>query len=145
MSQEFHPIAYFSKKLNSRMQRQSTYIRELYVTVVAKFRHYLLGHKFIIRTDQKSLRSLTDQALQNPEQQQWLHKLLGYDFTIQYKHGKDNIVADSLSRSFYGALSQPQLHFIPLLKEALLADSKLKTIIDACLQNQPPNPHYSIK
>nr|KYP60988.1 Retrovirus-related Pol polyprotein from transposon 297 family [Cajanus cajan] len=147
LSQESHPIAYFSKKLNSRMQSQSAYMREFYAITeaVAKFGHYLLGHKFIIRTDQKSLRSLTNQALLNPEQQNWLHKLLGYDFTIEYKPGKDNVVVDSLSRSFYMALSQPQLHFIPRLKEALLADAKLKMIMDACLQNQPPNPHYSVQ
>jgi len=147
LSQESHPIAYFSKKLNTGMQRESTYIRELYAIteVVAKFRHYLLGHKFIIRTDQKSLRSLTNQVLQNPEQQKWFHKLLGYDFIIEYKKGKDNIVVDSLSRSFYVALSQPQIQFIPILKEALLANSKFKKIIDACLQHQPLNPHYSVK
>ncbi|WVY94508.1 hypothetical protein V8G54_033596 [Vigna mungo] len=92
--QNKHPIAYFSKKLNPRLQRQSAYAREFFAIteVVAKFRHYLLGHKFVIRTDQRSLRSLTEQAIQTPEQQKWLHKLLGYDFMIEYKSGKDNVV-----------------------------------------------------
>jgi len=49
---------------------------------------YLLGHRFIIRTDQKSLRNLMDQSLQTPEQQEWLHRFLGYDFTIKYKPEK---------------------------------------------------------
>jgi len=33
------------------MQRQSAYVRELYVVseAVAKFRHYLMGHKFVIK------------------------------------------------------------------------------------------------
>lgn len=99
LSQEKHPIAYFSKKLTPKMQRQSAYIRELFAITeaMAWFRHYLLGHKFIIRTDQKSLRSLTDQAIQTPEQQAWLHKFLGYNFTIEYKPGKDNLAADALS------------------------------------------------
>ena len=63
-----HPIAYFSKKMSPAMQRQSTYVRDLYALTeaVAKFRHYLLGHKFILRTDQKSLRILMDQNLQTP-------------------------------------------------------------------------------
>ena len=64
-------IAYFSKKLNVRMQKQSTYAREFFsiTKAIAKFRHYLLGHKFVIKTDQKSLKSLTDQVVHTPEQQ----------------------------------------------------------------------------
>ncbi|XP_039145712.1 uncharacterized protein LOC120282946 [Dioscorea cayenensis subsp. rotundata] len=62
-----------------------------------KFKHYLVGQKFVIRTDQLSLRYLTTQAIQTPEQQKWLSKLLGFDFTIEYKPGKDNVVVDALS------------------------------------------------
>lgn len=55
LSQQGHPIAYFSKKLGPTAQRQSTYVREFraITEALAKFRHYLLGHKFIIRTDQR--------------------------------------------------------------------------------------------
>ena len=62
LSQEQHPIAFFSKKLTPRMQRLSAYIRESYAIIeaVAKFRHYLLGHRFVIKTDQRSLKSLTE-------------------------------------------------------------------------------------
>jgi len=51
------------------MQNQSEYAREFFVITkaIAKFRHYLIGHKFIIKIDQKSLRSLTDQAVHTPE------------------------------------------------------------------------------
>ncbi|WVZ15124.1 hypothetical protein V8G54_012690 [Vigna mungo] len=71
LSQSQHPIAYFSKKLCSRKQKQSIYISELYVITEAltKFRHYLLGHKFIVKTDQKSLKELLKQKLQTLEQQ----------------------------------------------------------------------------
>ncbi|XP_014519802.1 uncharacterized protein LOC106776848 [Vigna radiata var. radiata] len=109
LSQDNHPIAFFSKKLTPSLHKKSAYTREFYAITeaIAKFRHYLLGHKFVIKTDQKSLRSLTDQAIQTPEQQAWLHKLLGYDFTIEYKLGKDNIAADSLSRSFHMKNNDP--------------------------------------
>lgn len=52
LSQAGHPIAFFSKKLAPRVQLQSTYVREIHAitTALAKFRHYLLGHKFILRT-----------------------------------------------------------------------------------------------
>jgi len=57
-----------------------------------------------------------EQSLQTPEQQKWLHKLLGYEFTIQYKPRKDNIPADALSRSFYVAWSQAMPTLVTLLK-----------------------------
>ncbi|XP_026378674.1 uncharacterized protein LOC113273121 [Papaver somniferum] len=37
------------------------------------------------------------------EQQKWLSKLLGYDYEIVFRHGKENVVVDALSR-----LSGPQ-------------------------------------
>ncbi|WVZ17819.1 hypothetical protein V8G54_010801 [Vigna mungo] len=48
LSQENHPIAFFSKNLNSNLQQKSAYAREFYVITeaIAKFRHYLLEHKF---------------------------------------------------------------------------------------------------
>ena len=53
LSQGKHSIAYFSKKMSSTMQRQSAYTRELFAITeaIAKFRHYLLGKRFIIRID----------------------------------------------------------------------------------------------
>jgi len=70
LSQGKHLIAYFSKKLSSAMQNKSAYTREFYTitAVVAKFRHYLLGKKFIIRTDHQNLKALTDQNFRTPEQ-----------------------------------------------------------------------------
>jgi hypothetical protein len=51
LSQNHHPIAFFSKKINPRMQRQPAYVQELFAITeaLAKFRHYLLGPKFNIR------------------------------------------------------------------------------------------------
>ena len=65
LSQNSHPIAFFSKKLSPRMQQNSAYVRELYAITeaVAKFRHYLIGHPFIIRTDHRSLKHLCDQVI----------------------------------------------------------------------------------
>jgi len=68
-------------------------------SAVAKFRHYLLGQEFIIRTDHKSLKEMQAQTIQTPEQQAWLAKLLGYNFVIEYKKGCENQGADSLSRA----------------------------------------------
>lgn len=46
-----------------------------------------------------------EQNLHMLEQHKWLHKLLGYDFEIQYKLGAENVLADALSRCFLAAWS----------------------------------------
>lgn len=68
--QDNHPLAFFSKKLGPRRRVTSTYSKELYAIVeaVQKWRQYLLGREFIIRTDQKSLKELLLQVIQTPDQ-----------------------------------------------------------------------------
>lgn len=52
----------------------------------------------MIRTNQRSLLYLWDQTIATEVQQKWLVKLMGYDFIIEYKKGRENSAADSLSR-----------------------------------------------
>ncbi|KAF7844469.1 Ty3/gypsy retrotransposon protein [Senna tora] len=100
LSQQRHPVAYFSKKLNQKLSKASAYVRELYAITqaVMKWRHYLLGRRFTIKTDHKSLKELMHQVVQTPEQQFYLSKLLDFDFEIVYRMGRTNLVADALSR-----------------------------------------------
>lgn len=74
------------------MQLNSAYAREMHAITeaVKKWRQYLLGGHFTIETYHQSLRSLTTQTILTPEQHKWLLKLLGFDFTITYKHGAEN-------------------------------------------------------
>ncbi|KAJ1700964.1 hypothetical protein LUZ63_000743 [Rhynchospora breviuscula] len=100
LMQHSHPIAFYSQKLSKTMQGKSTYVRELFAvqSAVAKWRQYLLGNNFIIRTDHRSLQNMLKQTIQTPEQQQFLSKLVGYSYSIEYKSGPSNDVADALSR-----------------------------------------------
>src|SRR5262249_18468492 len=60
------------------------------------------------------------QVIQTPEQHKYLTKLLGYDYSIEYKAGKENVVADALSRQHefsYLAFSMPHFTFVDKLKQ----------------------------
>ncbi|KAH9651124.1 hypothetical protein KPL70_026631 [Citrus sinensis] len=100
LSQNDKPIAFFSEALKCSMLALSTYEKEMLAIVKAirKWRPYLLGKPFIVRTDQKSLKYLMEQRITTPAQTRWLPKILGYDYTIQYKKGSENQGADALSR-----------------------------------------------
>ena len=125
LMQKGHPLAFFSKQFGPRMVHASTYVRELHAIVAAvrKWRQYLLGHPFTIFTDHKSLRELMSQVIQTPEQHYYLSKLLGFDYTIQYKVGSSNAVADALSRTTpsgeFLLLSVPHLDFMRDLRNTL--------------------------
>lgn len=99
LMQNEKPIANFSQKLSTRAQQKSAYERELMAMVLSikKWRHYLLGKHFVVRTNQQSLQFLTEQNLLGGEQIKWTSKLLGFDFEVKYKPGCSNRVADALS------------------------------------------------
>lgn len=56
------------------------------------------GRRFIIKTDHKILKNLLSQVIQTLEQQIFLYKLLGFDYTIEYKSRSENKSVDVLSR-----------------------------------------------
>lgn len=66
---------------------------------VNKWRPYLHGQQFTIRTDHHSLLHLTAQAVHSKIQQKALLKLMDLQYTIQYKKGITNAAADALSRA----------------------------------------------
>ncbi|KAA8536795.1 hypothetical protein F0562_029273 [Nyssa sinensis] len=84
------------------------------VKAIRIWRPYLLGKRFIVRTDHQSLKYLLEQRITTPAQSRWLPKLLGYDYAIEYKKGPENQVVDSLSRM--GSQSKKWVEWIPWAK-----------------------------
>lgn len=67
------------------------------VWAVHKFRHFLAGRRFVLRTDNSALTYILSNSKPSPKLQRWAAALLEYNFIIQHHPGKKN-PADALSR-----------------------------------------------
>ena len=85
---------------------------------IKKWHPYLIGTHFKVKTNHDSLKYFLEQRLSSKEKQKWVTKILGYDFEIIYKKGKQNVVADALSRKHEDiegllcVMSLPQLNWV---------------------------------
>ena len=68
------------------------------VHALVRWRHFLLGHRFELHSDHQSLQYIFTQPNLNARQRRWMEFLCEYDFDVHYIKGKENVVADSLSR-----------------------------------------------
>ena len=93
-------IAYGSRALTKPERRYCVTRRELLAVVqfTRQYRPYLMGRKFILRTDHGSLTWLRN--FRDPEGQiaRWLERLEELDFDIVHRRGKAHTNADALSR-----------------------------------------------
>ena len=93
-------IAYASRTQSKTERNYCVTRKELLAVVffVKKFRPYLYGRRFLIRTDHGSLRWLLN--FKNPEGQvaRWIQILGEYDYEIIHRPGRNHQNADSLSR-----------------------------------------------
>lgn len=94
------PIAFFSRTVAPQHAKLAAYERELIglVQAVRHWRPYLWIRAFSIRTDHARLKYLLDQRLSTIPQHTWVSKLFGYTFQVEFRLGKQNAVADALSR-----------------------------------------------
>ncbi|KAL0173534.1 hypothetical protein M9458_029502, partial [Cirrhinus mrigala] len=99
-----HPCAYYSRKLSPAEQNYDVGNRELLAIKLAleEWRHWLEGstHPFTIITDHKNLQYLREARRLNPRQARWALFFTRFNFTITYRPGSKNTVADALSRQY---------------------------------------------
>jgi hypothetical protein len=97
---EDKPVAYASRTLNKAELNYATVDKELLAIVWAckHFRPYLMGRKFHIITDHKGLTWIFNVKDPSSRLMRWKLLLEEYDYEIEYRAGKRNCNADSLSR-----------------------------------------------
>jgi hypothetical protein len=100
LMQKRHPLAYESQKLRGPELLYNIYDKELMsiMHALAKFRQYLVGAKFVVKSDHNSLKYLLEKKDLNERQQKWVRKIQAYNFDIEFVKGKNNAVADALSK-----------------------------------------------
>ena len=97
-------IAYASRSLRPTEKKMPNYsslkleLLGLKWAVTDKFRGYLLGHKFIIYTDNNPLAHWKT-AKFGAVEQRWTAELSAFNFEVRYKPGRNNTNADELSRN----------------------------------------------
>ena len=98
------PVAFASRTLHDHEKRYSVGELETLACIFAveKWDRYLAGRHFYLYTDHQSLTTLLDKPANHGAKplriSRWCAKLLRYNYTIKYKKGDANHVADTLSR-----------------------------------------------
>lgn len=98
------PVAYISRKLFPRETRYAVVELECLAVKWAldTLKYYLLGREFNLETDHRALQWLGRMKDSNSRITRWFLALQPYRFTVQYRAGKQNAVADFLSRNPVG-------------------------------------------
>ncbi|GJV71033.1 putative reverse transcriptase domain-containing protein [Tanacetum coccineum] len=93
-------IAYALCQLKIHEKNYTTHDLELRAVVFTLkiWRYYMYGTKCTVFTDHKSLQHILNQKELNMRQRRWLELISDYDCEIRYHPGKENIVADALSK-----------------------------------------------
>ena len=100
LMQEGKAVAFESRKLKEAERNYTAQEKELLAVVhcLRVWRHYLLGSKFVVKTDNTVISHFFSQPKLTPKQGGWQEFLAEFDFQFEHKTGKANLVADALSQ-----------------------------------------------
>lgn len=100
----WEPLAFFSKKLSDAEIKYSAFDRELLAIYMSikHFRYFVEGRTFTVFTDHKPLiHVITSKTERSPRQTRHLEYVSQFTSDIRHISGKENVVADCLSRCPY--------------------------------------------
>jgi transposase InsO family protein len=152
LMQAGHPLAFVSKALGPKTRGLSTYEKEYLAILMAveHWRSYLQHAEFIIHTDQRSLVHLNEQRLHTHWQQKVFTKLLGLHYSIVYKKGSDNRVADALSRRSHHeasclAISVSAPSWVARVVDSYSEDAHATQLLAKLSLDNDSVPHFSLQ
>ena len=98
------PIAFASRALQPAERAYSVGEREALACIWAceRWHYYLYGRRFTLRTDHSALTALLGASTKGRKPMRlmrWADRLHQYNYTVVYRPGKENSVADMLSRA----------------------------------------------
>eukprot|EP00253_Pinus_taeda_P005869 PITA_05869 len=95
-----YEIYYISKNLSPTELNYIVTEKEFLAVIhaVNKFRHYITGYPVILYTDNSAIKYLANKPITNGRITRWLILLQEFDITMKDRPGKENPVADFLSR-----------------------------------------------
>jgi len=93
-------IVYASRLLNRMEQNYNRTKRKVLIMVFSlhKFRHYLLGNKFVFYVDHMALVYLVNKPQVSGRLTKWLLLFFEYDFIVVYKLGRIHVITNALLR-----------------------------------------------
>lgn len=95
-----HPILYLSKKLSDTEKRYAVIEKECFAIIwsIKSLRVFLEGRSFVVESDHAPLQRLDRIKMTNQRLLRWSLTLQEFNFDVVHVKGKDNVVADYLSR-----------------------------------------------
>ncbi|KAE8916052.1 Transposon Tf2-9 polyprotein [Phytophthora fragariae] len=130
-------VSFQSRQLKAAEKNYPVHDKELLAMKYAlvKFRVHLLGQKpFVIYTDHASLRTATSSPHLSQRMARWLSFFAEYNFTVEYKPGKQNVLADALPRRpdyELAHLAYLESPLYELIREAYADDDDLAGLVEA--------------
>ncbi|XP_047985266.1 uncharacterized protein LOC125225551 [Leguminivora glycinivorella] len=128
----WEPLAFFSRKLNAAQRKYSPYDRELLAIyeAIRYFRYMVEARTFSIYTDHKPLTYAFSTRRDNcsPRQYRYLDYISQFTTDVRFIAGRDNAVADTLSRI-------EELAFAPFDYQSLARDQDADTELQDLLRD----------
>ena len=149
LMQKGRPISFLSKAIGPKSVALSTYDKEAMAILEAlkKWKQYFAVSSLIIKKNQQSLKYIQEQKLIEGIQHKLLVERLGYNYTVEYKKGKENLVADALSRVKHKLCSMFTSSAIPTwiteVGQSYTADTKCNDLIQQLIVLPTSVPHYT--